>query len=337
MAHSRIVAGSVGCLLIALVTTGCLNDTQEQPVPEEPANHDINLEAPATLEEGFQLVTPAFEVEPSSEMQDCYFYRVPYDQPVYANRIVLAQNDGSHHLNVFRVKTKTALWAEDGGVVHGGECWKSGNWSEWPLVVNSQNEGAVDWKLPEGVAHKFEPGEMLMVQSHYVNSTLQPTPTVGKVAINFYRTPKEKVTAELGTLFATNQHIRICPGELSKKYEATCKVPDGDSITIIAANGHFHSRGKTFQINTFDPKSGKGEQFYESKSWNDPVFALDLNVKIQPGGGINYACEFKAENKDCGDKTDQCCFNFGGNTDTQEHCNAFVYYYPKRDTDINCF
>ena len=31
-----------------------------------------------------------------------------------------------------------------------------------------------------------------------------------------------------------------------------------------------------------------------------------------------------------------CCYTFGPQVDLNEHCNAFVYYYPKQD-NVNCF
>jgi hypothetical protein len=31
-----------------------------------------------------------------------------------------------------------------------------------------------------------------------------------------------------------------------------------------------------------------------------------------------------------------CCYTFGPIVEKNEHCNAFVYYYPKHD-DVNCF
>ena len=33
---------------------------------------------------------------------------------------------------------------------------------------------------------------------------------------------------------------------------------------------------------------------------------------------------------------DSCLAGFGGNTDVGEHCNVFLYYYPKVDTDVFC-
>src|SRR5262249_10180884 len=152
---------------------------------------------------------------------------------------------------------------------------------DWPLVINSQSsmagEETVDYPLPAGVAHKFAPGELLMVQTHYVNATTQVTPGVGEAWINFEFIPAAAVQAELGTLFATNQNLRICPGE-SKFYEKTCRLPQ--AVTVFAANGHFHSRGTDFSMYAWDETAGRGARFYDSTSWSDPLMAVGLNVGI---------------------------------------------------------
>jgi hypothetical protein len=48
--------------------------------------------------------------------------------------------------------------------------------------------------------------------------------------------------------------------------------------------------------------------------------------------------EFTCEDIDAKDPSPNkdCCYTFGGNTDVGEHCNVFLYYYPKVDTDIFC-
>jgi hypothetical protein len=301
-------------------------------------NAVVTLDPPASPEAGWQFDIPLFPVDAGQEIQDCYFVEVPYDVPVFASKITVAQNLGSHHMNIFRVKTQKALYGKPGEKVSGGECWKSPNWSDWPLVMNMQLPGVTDWELPAGVAHRFEPHELLMIQTHFVNATTQKSPVGGKVAVNFDRIADDKVTDELGTVFATNQNIQICPGEMNKTFETTCKFVKDKPVTIVAANGHFHSRGKQFTISAWDQITGAGDQFYQSTVWDEPPFDRDLHVTIPPNGGISYTCEFSVPPDACGDETKQCCFTFGGHVETQEHCNAFVYYYPRRDdTDVNCF
>jgi hypothetical protein len=298
---------------------------------------DVTLDPPATPELGWQYAVPSFPVDPGSEIQQCFFYTVPYDTKVFVNHIEIAQTTGTHHMNIFRVKTIKNLDPSQGVVVN-GECWKPTNWSDWPLVINSQNEGHVDFTLPDGVAHRFEPGETLMLQTHYVNASTQKTPGAGRILVNFNRLPAEAVAAELGTAFATNQSIRICPGDGARHFETTCTFAR-NTATIFAANGHFHSRGTKFTMSVFDPTAAAPEApFYVNEDWAEPLFERGLTVKVPAEGGIRYSCDYDVAPSDCGNPADHCCYTFGGMVEFQEHCNAFVYYYPANGTtDVNCF
>jgi hypothetical protein len=333
--------------LALVLFAGCGPATAIDPVPEpqgdsgadaRPPVTNVTLDPPANLEAGWQFDIPAFGVEPGSEIQQCFFFTVPADVASFVNHIEIAQTTGSHHMNIFRVKTIKALDGENGAVVPGGECWKPQNWSDWPLVINSQNEGHVDFKLPEGVAHPFQPHEKLMLQTHYVNASTQKTPAGGRILVNFYRVPETQVTAKLGTAFATNQNIRICPGEGDKMFQTTCTFAR-NPVTIFGANGHFHSRGRRFTMSVFDPASAvEGVPFYENFDWAEPLFARDIGAAVPAGGGIRYSCEFTVQPTDCGNPADGCCFTFGGMVEFQEHCNSFVYFYPANETtDVNCF
>ena len=73
--------------------------------------------------------------------------------------------------------------------------------------------------------------------------------------------------------------------------------------------------------------------------------SFDLDLKPPSGGGIWWDCQYEwrppasgCEVVDAKDKQKQgdCCYTFGGNTDVGEHCNVFLYYYPKLDTDVFC-
>jgi copper type II ascorbate-dependent monooxygenase-like protein len=295
---------------------------------------DVQLAPPKS---GFQLATDSFPVAPGEEVQRCYFFRVPGSgaDPIWVSHIVAAVNDGSHHMTVFRVRDILALDGEDGQVVDGGECWKSGNWATWPLVMNSQEGGTlVDWTLPAGVAHRFTPGEKLMLQTHFVNAVTQKTPGRGKALVNFEATAQAN-PQELGTVFATDQNLRICPGDSDVSFAQTCRFAR-QPVTVIAANGHFHSRGVKFEMFTADAQNQPGAQFYTSTEWDDPVFFKDLSVPVAQGGGVFFRCTYRMAPQECADPADHCCATFGPHVETQEHCNAFVYYYPKL-SDATCF
>lgn len=347
-----------------VVLAACSSDPAVAPTPADPSS----LSAPLAGQ-GFQMRTPLFEVPAGQELQDCYFFRVgdlaktgglPDGEPVNMHRIQMVQKKGSHHMNLFRVAgTPTALVPATGpvhGVNGAGECFRSSNWSEWPLVANTQQDGAVDWTFPDGVANVFQPDEWLMLQTHYVNASSQAMPDAGEVAINMYVMPKADVKHEMGTLFATKQSIRICQDNPTPQFSGTCQFKNPtETVHVIGANGHFHSRGKTFEMFAWDgtsiAKPADSAKFYESKAWDDPPMrrSPDLALDIAPGGGVFYTCDYQwqpppvsaggCKTLDDKDKsTDKdCCYTFGPIVETNEHCNAFVYYWPKQATgDVFC-
>lgn len=318
-------------------------------------------------EEGVWIRTPEFEVAAGEEIQDCYFVEVPdlaAGDDLWIDRFQLALNPGSHHMNLFRVNTIVDLDPANGEtidlggvagtVVRGGECWRSGNWSDWALVANSQqsspDEPVFEWALPAGVAQRFTPGERLMLQVHYVNATTQTTPYQGRAGANLYRSQDGDAT-ELGTLFATQQSIRICRSNPEVSFTSGCAMPAGAATQVAAANGHFHSRGREFRIYAWDGVTTEtpdpADLFYTSSDWAEPEMATDLGVALPDGGGIRWTCDFRWYEPEEGcaavDERDpqqagDCCFTFGPIVETSEHCNVFLYYHPKVDgTEINCF
>lgn len=333
-------------LLVASVSLCLLNacgDDEPEPLV------DVTLDPPA---EGFQLEVEPFEVPFGKDVQDCHFYEVPSDEPVCVNRIVVAQNPGTHHMNMFRPELGTVkdLYGEPGDVVHGTiddrttPCWDSTNWSDWPLLVNDQQssteDGLYEWTLPENVVHVLQPHERLMLQTHYVNASTQAGER-GKVLVNFETVPCEG-TIEMGTIFATNQSIRICPDNPNPTYASACGHPFDQPITITAANSHFHSRGRHFALELYDPVADTySEPFYENEIWDDPVMARDLDIHVEPGLELGWHCTYEYTpppgNLTCADLGPEgdCCYEFGNGVDRAEHCNVFLYYYPKL-SDYSC-
>jgi hypothetical protein len=332
------------------------------------------IEAPTGVEQietltpdrGFTIHLSPFDVAPGTEVQDCYFVRVPdlaAGADLWIDQFKIAQRDGSHHMNVFRVKTIIDLDPSAGvdimlgdlpaKLIAGGECRISTNWADWPLVVNSQDSSPVgsvyDWELPAGVAQRFTPGELLMVQTHYVNATEQVTPGGGEVKINFYRSTQQ-TPIEMGTLFATQQHIRICRSSPAPTFDGACSFPPGYQAHVAAANGHFHARGKQFSIYGWDgltaSRPADNALVYQSQSWDDPVMATGIDAVIPPGGGIWWSCAYQWREPTAGcdvvnarddEQEGDCCYTFGNSAESSEHCNVFLYYWPKVDNaDIFC-
>ena len=288
---------------------------------ETGAMNDVSLDPPS---DGFQLVVGPFDVPADSELQDCYYFRVP--QTTMVNRFEIALNDGTHHMNMFRVAEGAPF--DDGDVQHG--CWDSLPFQDWGLIVNSQvnaanaasnDDGVVEWQLPAGVATRLDEGELVMIQTHYVNGNTQETALGrGKVVINFHGIPEADVTDGMGSMFANNRNLFLRAGEDSE-YTSVCTVPE--DVHLVAASGHFHSRGQAFTISVSDDTGAAvGDPIFESSAWDDPPFSTyDDPIAIDAGAGLSYTCSFHN-----GEDFD---IVFGPHVEFEEHCNLFAYYYPK--------
>jgi hypothetical protein len=373
------------CFAATCALGATLGGCSDADVPGTTETPEAAQLAPPPQGQGVQWTTGVVAVDAGQEVQECHFYRVselaalgglPVDQPFNLNRIEIGQRDGSHHMNIFRVRTiatDTAAPFEDfetnrvqRGVDGKGACFVSPNWADWPLIANSQLDGQLDWTYPAGVVNELQPDEWLMLQTHYVNATSQDTPDgYGEVFVNFWNAPASEVVHQMGTVFATKQSIRICRSQPKPSFDGSCQVKSEEPVTVIGANGHFHSRGKQFRMYAWDGKStspSSPDPFYISDKWDEPPMdhSPDLVQPLVKDGGIFYSCDFQWREPDASvgcaglDAIDRkkmeaegkseaeieaaldCCYRFGPIVEENEHCNVFAYYYPASD-DVICF
>ena len=145
--NRSLIALFASALVALPLAAGCSSsDLTPQPtLPEDPSK----LEAPAKGQ-GFQFRTELTQVAPGEEVQDCYFFKIrdlaklgglDENQPVNLHRIQMVQREGSHHMNLFRVRTivkddkkQPQLAPELGPIQHGkngqGACFKSPLWAD---------------------------------------------------------------------------------------------------------------------------------------------------------------------------------------------------------------
>jgi hypothetical protein len=366
-------------LLGTLALGACSSPPAVGPSSGEPS--DPSQLHPPPQGQGVQLMTDAFPVPADTEIQACYFFRVSDlekaagldpTKPLNVSRVQIAQKAGSHHMNLFRVRTIVGLDPAQGtappkgsnafsvqvGTNGQGQCFVSSNWADWPLIANMQQAGGDDWSYPDGVANELAPCEVLMLQTHYVNAHTQQTEAgVGQVGINLFALDETDVKAQMGTSFAFDQNIRVCKDNPTPAFGTGVSLNNPEPVTIIGANGHFHSRGKEFDIFAWDgktPTPDASSRFYQSLTWNEPpmLHSPNLAVQIPAMGGFYYQCSYdwqdpaaetsnaitcatldtfdQAKNLPGGVKppAPDCCYRFGPQVDLNEHCNAFVYYYP---------
>ena len=216
---------------------------------------------------------------------------------------------------------------------------------------------------PTNVGYKFTPGEILMLQialreRHHADDA---RPRQGDRQLQ----PDDRHHQRPGA-----RHRCSPPSRSSRSARTTRRRASPASatstpttpITIVAANGHFHSRGTDFTIchlgRHLAPTPARRPQFYESTTWNEPPMMTGLNVAVPaarcerheglrrrhldlqlPVGavaGVRRRLLVPQAAQD--DRADRpAATTSAASSRPREHCNAFVYYYPKvAKTDIVC-
>ena len=278
----------------------------------------VNL-APPAPGEGVQLVAGPFYVGPGEEIQNNFFMKLPVDKDVMVDRIEIAYPPGSHHCNLFK--------SDSINVPDHVENTFSPMYPYYDMFANSQT-GNLNWKLPEGVGMKFKGNQQLVIQTHYVNTLLQGTPgNTGLVKVNLHFAKPNAIKQTMGMLFAVNPSLKLLPHStfVAQKDVSLSDQGFDKDVKIAAMSGHFHSRGRKFEVNRWtgrDP-SKRDELIYESENWQEPPF------KIYENGGIDFKVNQRLIYTGTFENNTDITIGFGaGSTDTKEHSNLFMYFYP---------
>ena len=256
-------------------------------------------------------------VPKGGEKQLCHPFTFPGDEPTEVGRVQIRVHGESHHVHLYR-----SVGAPEYPPF---ECPYAVNFSHWALVAATQTK-TLDWRLHRGVSIAFEPGEPLLVQTHF-NNDGSKRGTVGnaKAKITLHPVSPAKVRAHGGALFAQDRAVLVPPGRttVASRCALTGQGTGARDLTIMALTGHYHYRGVEFQVYRVNTDGSLGELLYEHQGYEDPPFKQYPARKplvLRAGEGIEWRCTY--ENP--GPET----YEFGPNTLKNEHCNLFGFYYP---------
>lgn len=295
-------------ILTAMLAVGCSAD----PAP------DVVLLDPPPEGLGVQL-TMRGRIDSGAEVEQCKFVRAPADG-LWVQRQEVRYDPGSHHFLLYETSyTDIPTEKDDGTPVDTSGVFDcsdgpTNNWSITRLVGGSQSaDGDPPTRFPSDVALRVQPGAVLMMNAHYLNTTgetIEPD-----VYINLWTLPEEEVSEEGDILFWYNVFIDV-PAMGTSQARMRCTV--GDDITLTSAQSHMHRRGDGFEAKV----AGEEWPFYANSNWeNVPVADFGDGMAIPAGTAIEYACDYtNAEARNV----------FQGPRSTDEMCMLIGSYYPAR-------
>jgi hypothetical protein len=259
-------------------------------------------------------------VKVGQEKQLCHRERLPRGHETEVGRVEMFVHGGSHHIHLYRPYNGPVDYP-----LH--DCPFAIDFDHWQLVAATQTEN-LDWTLPPGVAIDFSPHQNLLIQTHFVNAGALVTKGRAHATIKLHPVDPSTVKTHAGAIFAQDRVISVPPGRttLISRCALTGQGADARDMTILAFTGHYHFRGVEFQVFRVNVDGTLGERLYDYQGYSDPPFQqykADANVPplvLHAGEGIEWWCTYQNNTPNT--------FMFGANTQMNEHCNLFGFYYP---------
>jgi hypothetical protein len=285
------------------------------PATQAPSNPDIVFEMQADIPPGIERVS-------------CSYSQFPKDRGVIAVPSVESEyTPGSHHLLVYRTDL-TDLPADHTGV---WDCTDNQT-SHWMDHMTGSYYEAQEPKtrrdLPPGVAHRFQPGDVALIQVHYINSTTDMLTANARVTL--HTTDLSTVPIEAGTFLFTDTNILVLPGAKSRS-TMSCPVPTDINPALIWS--HMHKQGITFVATTDDAAAAAAlGTLYTSTDWSEPqprTYPANPPVTLHAGTHITFSCDYQ--------NPTSSILTFGPSAATNEMCVLHGMYWPRMSVDAeNC-
>jgi hypothetical protein len=259
-------------------------------------------------------------VSPGGETLMCAWQQMPSDRGVIAVPSAESQfTAGSHHLLAYR-SDLTAL--PDGQTA--GTAWacSDGAWMSHmrgSYYEAQQPESRRD--LPPGVAHRFQAGEVVIMQTHYLNAGSDPLDAHAKLTLHTVEVAT--VPQEAGSIIWSDVNINVAAGAKGRA-TLTCPVPSDIHPALLWS--HMHKQGSNFVATTDDQAAATalGGNLYAENDWDEPhprAYPYDPPITLHAGTHVTFSCDFSNPNS--------YALTFGQSAEKNEMCILHGMYWPR--------
>jgi hypothetical protein len=296
------------------------------PAPEVADASGMTAEDAAASGIGDLTYEMTGHIDAGQELQNCLAVQLPTDQGTIAiNSAESHYTPGSHHFLVYRTGQTTLNEADASAhlcTVTEQTIHLDGTYYEAQAPDSHRD-------LPPGIAHVFQPGEVLLFTSHYLNTTEDDLDA--KVTFILHTMDPAKVEQEAGSIFFYNPAISIAGSSIAT---VTRSCPIAADIHLALLWSHMHSRGVSFMASTDDQTAAdRVGALYETTQWSEPSprqFPYDPPVTVHAGSAITYSCTYE-------NTTDHTIVQ-GQSAQTNEMCILHGMYWPRTDLQTEqCF
>jgi hypothetical protein len=297
VAGGLVVAGSAGG-----ATTGSAGAAGGAPKPSGLPDVQFKLDV---------------KVAAGAELLECQYVAMPTDRGVIAvNSAESHYTPGSHHLLAYRTDLTALPTADHVGV---WDC-EQGSWFQHDKGSYYEAQQPDSHReLPAGIAHEFQPGEVVLLQSHYVNTT--GADIDAHVVLTLHTMDIKNVTAEAGTIIFSNVNIMV-PAHAQSRSTMTCTLPQDFHPAELWSHMHHWARNFVATTNDSAAMTALGGMLYVEPDWSEPKPRVyDPSITIKSGSTITFSCDFDND-------TDQTLV-YGDSALKNEMCIFHGMYWPR--------
>jgi hypothetical protein len=268
-----------------------------------PFQHDLVV--------SMQLTVPA-----GNELHQCQLLALPNDTDVSVVGISHRYTAGSHHFLVFATDLDTIPTDLEGqyDCTRGDESIMAHTRGVLYAAQSPNGEG----KFPPGVGFGLKAHQVLMLQTHYLNTT--PRDLENEASVGFDVAPPGSISIQAGFLVFYDPFIYLPPQGMASA-GMRCGVPN--DINFLAGSTHYHQRGQGMRV-WLDPSPAmpSSAPLFETHDWEHAPNLIGP-IPIAAGSSIRVQCDYS--NSDVAEVFQ------GPNAATSEMCVFAGLYYPKLD------
>ena len=174
--------------------------------------------------------------------------------------------------------------------------------------------------LPAGVAHMFQPDEVVILQAHYINATDEDVDA--HVRFVLHTVDPAEVKHEAGSILWSNFRFSV-PPHSKQRVTLTCPIPEDFNPALLWS--HMHHRSSNFVASTDDEAAAEAlGTLYEEHDWAEPQpreYQMDPAVTLHAGSSVTFSCDMTND-------TDSPLV-YGNSAETNEMCILHGMYWPR--------
>jgi hypothetical protein len=242
-----------------------------------------------------------FEVAAGSDTYRCQNFANPFGGvDVEIVEFESHMSEGSHHLIL-----NYADYATSTGIVPCGGLEAP----QGPYTTQAKDDKLT---YPEGVGAFLGGSQGLRINSHYVNTTIDPFQA--QITITLRRAATGTVRARAYSTFALDLNVNVQPGQTGY---ASGSVSLADGATLLWLLPHMHWHGTRFTVTM------GAQTIFETNDWETPPFPFTPPLAVPAGQSLEYRCEYF--------NGESVPLTFGESATTNEMCVLVVQYYYAQD------